>query len=214
VSAGQLDVQTAIVSHQWLVLGVMGLTIFVILLLLMRSLLIPLKAVVMNLLSLAVALGILTAIFQHGLLSGWFSHNVPGHVYTLVPPLLVGLVFGLSMDYEVFLLSRIRERWLATNDPERAIAEGLEASASAISGAALVLVCAFAVFVGVGIPTIKELGTGAAIAVAVDVTVVRLVIVPAAMTLMARWNWWLPGPLARLTPPTSPSTAPEAATVV
>jgi RND superfamily putative drug exporter len=102
------------------------------------------------------------------------------------------------MDYEVFLLSRVREHWLRTGDSTQAVAEGLAASAGTISSAALILVCVFAVFVGTGLPIIKELGLGAAVAIGVDATLIRLILVPATMELFGRWNWWLPRPLERL----------------
>jgi RND superfamily putative drug exporter len=104
------------------------------------------------------------------------------------------------MDYEVFLLSRIRERYEASGDNRRAVAEGLASSARTISSAALIMTAVFAVFVLTGVPSIKELGLGNAIAIALDATLVRLILVPAAMQLMGRWNWWLPGWLDRLLP--------------
>jgi RND superfamily putative drug exporter len=109
-------------------------------------------------------------------------------------------VFGLSMDYEVFLLSRIRERYGATGDTRRAVAEGLATSARTITSAALIMVGVFLVFVGTGVPSIKQLGLGNAVAIAVDATLVRLVLVPAAMELLGRWNWYMPRRLARVLP--------------
>ncbi len=107
------------------------------------------------------------------------------------------------MDYEVFLLTRIRERYEATGDNKLAVAQGLRASAATISSAALIMVAVFAVFAGTGVPSIKEIGLGLAVAIALDATLVRLVLVPATMELMGRWNWWLPKPLARVLPQTS-----------
>jgi RND superfamily putative drug exporter len=104
------------------------------------------------------------------------------------------------MDYEVFLLSRIRERYDATGDTRTAVAQGLRASAKTITSAALIMVAVFAVFAGTGVPSIKEIGLGLAVAIALDATLVRLVLVPATMELMGKWNWWLPGPLARRLP--------------
>jgi RND superfamily putative drug exporter len=140
----------------------------------------------MNLLSVGAAYGVLTLVF--------------GRLDILTPPLVLAVVFGLSMDYEVFLLSRIRERFQATGDTRRAVAEGLAASARTISSAALIMVAVFAVFVGTGVPSVKELGLGCAVAIGVDATLVRLVLVPAAMELLGRWNWWLPRWLDRLLP--------------
>jgi RND superfamily putative drug exporter len=118
----------------------------------------------------------------------------------MTPPFLLAIVFGLSMDYEVFLLTRIRERYDATGDTTTAVAQGLRASAATISSAALIMVAVFAVFAGTGTPSIKEIGLGLAVAIALDATLVRLVLVPATMELMGRWNWWLPGPLERVLP--------------
>jgi uncharacterized membrane protein YdfJ with MMPL/SSD domain len=118
------------------------------------------------------------------------------------------------MDYEVFLLTRIRERYNATGDNRRAVSEGLRASARTISSAALIMVAVFAVFAGTGVPSIKEIGLGLAVAIALDATLVRLVLVPAAMELMGRWNWWLPRSLERWLPHTefdAPVEAPARA---
>src|SRR5207344_1508526 len=126
--------------------------------------------------------------------------QAPGRIDALTPPLVLAIVFGLSMDYEVFLLSRIRERWTATGDPRRAVAEGLQASARTITSAALIMASVFAVFVGTGVPSIKELGLGCAVAIALDATLVRLILVPAAMKLLGDWNWWMPSWLDRVLP--------------
>jgi uncharacterized membrane protein YdfJ with MMPL/SSD domain len=115
-------------------------------------------------------------------------------------PLIFAVVFGLSMDYEVFLMSRIRERYMRHGDNERAVAEGLSSSARTISSAALIMSAVFAVFVLTGVPSIKELGLGCAVAIALDATLVRLILVPAAMKLMGSWNWWMPAWLDRALP--------------
>ena len=121
---------------------------------------------------------------------------------------MLAIVFGLSMDYEVFLLSRIRERWAATGDPRGSVAEGLQASARTITSAALIMTAVFAVFIGTGVPSIKEIGVGCSVAIALDATLVRLVLVPAAMELLGKWNWWLPRPLARVLPDVAIEEAP------
>jgi uncharacterized membrane protein YdfJ with MMPL/SSD domain len=118
----------------------------------------------------------------------------------MTPPFLLAIVFGLSMDYEVFLLSRIRERYAETGDTKTAVAQGLRASAATISSAALIMVAVFGVFAGTGTPSIKEIGLGLSVAIALDATLVRLILVPATMEIMGRWNWWLPKPLARILP--------------
>ena len=184
---------------------------YIVLLFLLRSVVLPLKAVVMNLLSVGAAYGVLVGVFQLGWVDGLFGFEAPGYIDALTPPLVLAIVFGLSMDYEVFLLSRIRERWSATGDPRGSVAEGLQASARTITSAALIMASVFAVFVGTGVPSIQELGFGCAVAIVIDATIVRLVLVPATMELLGRWNWWLPGPLARVLPDRAIETAPAPA---
>ncbi len=184
---------------------------YVVLLLLLRSVVLPLKAVLMNLLSVGAAYGVLVAVFQLGWVDGFLGFESNGYVDALTPPLVLAIVFGLSMDYEVFLLSRIRERWAATGDPRGSVAEGLQASAKTITSAALIMTCVFAVFIGTGLPSIQQIGVGCAVAIALDATLVRLVLVPAAMELLGRWNWWLPRPLARVLPDVAVEQAPTAA---
>jgi len=166
----------------------------------LRSLVLPLKAVLMNLLSISAAFGILVAIFQWGWLDGFLGFESQGALDTINVPLIFAVVFGLSMDYEVFLMSRIRERYIRHGDNERAVAEGLASSARTISSAALIMTAVFAVFVLTGVPSIKEIGLGSAIAIALDATLVRLILVPAAMKLMGDWNWWIPGWLDKVLP--------------
>ena len=172
---------------------------YLVLLLVLRSVLLPLKAVLMNLLTVAAAYGVLVMFFQYGWFD-WTGFNHLGYVNVVTPPLLLAIVFGLSMDYEVFLLSRIRERYLATGDNRRAVAEGLQASAKVITSAALIMVVVFAIFATTGVPQVKEIGLGLSVAIALDATLVRLMLVPATMELMGSWNWWLPGWLDRLLP--------------
>jgi uncharacterized membrane protein YdfJ with MMPL/SSD domain len=197
-----LDVTNAIFGGLWKMLLVILAACYVVLLLLLRSVLLPLKAVLMNLLSVGAAYGVLVAVFQWGWLD-WTGYHSPGYVETIVPALVLAVTFGLSMDYEVFLLTRIRERWLEHGDNERAVAEGLVQSARIITSAALVMVAVFFAFVVAGAPSLKELGSGLGVAILLDATLVRLLIVPAAMRLLGEWNWWLPGPLARRTPAAS-----------
>ena len=199
-SARIVDVRDLISGSMWkIVLFVLALS-FVMLTLMLRSLLLPLKAVVMNLLSIGAAYGVLVAVFQWGWLDGFFGFESSGALDTINVPLIFAIVFGLSMDYEVFLLSRIRERYESHGDNRRAVAEGLASSAPTISSAALIMTAVFTVFVFTGVPSIKELGLGAAVAIALDATLVRLVLVPATMQLMGKWNWWLPAWLDRRLP--------------
>jgi RND superfamily putative drug exporter len=182
---------------------------YIVLLFLLRSVLLPLKAVLMNLLSVAAAYGVLVTVFQWGWFDSLLGYHSLGFVQAMTPPLLLAITFGLSMDYEVFLLSRIRESYEATGDSKRAVAEGLAASARTISSAALIMVAVFAVFAGTGVASVKEIGLGLAVAIALDATIVRLILVPATMELMGKWNWWMPmsgkkarhvGPLAGKAP--------------
>jgi uncharacterized membrane protein YdfJ with MMPL/SSD domain len=194
------DVRNQISGSMWkIVLFVLALS-FVVLMVMLRSLLLPLKAVLMNLLSIGAAFGVLVAIFQWGWLDSLFGFESQGALDTINVPLIFAVVFGLSMDYEVFLMSRIRERYMRHGDNERAVAEGLASSARTISSAALIMTSVFAVFVLTGVPSIKELGLGCAVAIALDATLVRLILVPAAMKLMGSWNWWMPAWLDRALP--------------
>ena len=197
-----MDVTNAIFGGLWKMLLVILAACYVVLLLLLRSVFLPLKAVLMNLLSVGAAYGVLVAVFQWGWLD-WTGYNSPGYVETIVPALVLAVTFGLSMDYEVFLLTRVRERWLVHGDNERAVAEGLVRSARIITSAALVMVAVFFAFVVAGAPSLKELGTGLGVAILLDATLVRLLIVPAAMRLLGEWNWWMPKRLTRVLPAAS-----------
>ena len=195
-----LDVRDLISGSMWkIILFILGLS-FVMLTLMLRSLLLPLKAVIMNLLSIGAAFGVLVVVFQWGWFDGFLGFQSTGALDTINVPLIVAVVFGLSMDYEVFLLSRIRERYEKHGDNRRAVAEGLASSAPTISSAALIMVAVFTVFVFTGVPSIKEIGLGNAVAIALDATLVRLVLVPATMQLMGKWNWWIPAWLDRRLP--------------
>jgi RND superfamily putative drug exporter len=194
------DVRGQISGSMWkIILFVLALS-FLVLMVMLRSLILPLKAVLMNLLSIGAAFGVLVAIFQWGWLDGFLGFESQGALDTINVPLIFAVVFGLSMDYEVFLMSRIRERYMLHGNNERAVAEGLSTSARTISSAALIMTAVFAVFVLTGVPSIKELGLGCAVAIALDATLVRLILVPAAMKLMGSWNWWMPSWLDRLIP--------------
>jgi uncharacterized membrane protein YdfJ with MMPL/SSD domain len=199
-SARILDVRDLISGSMWkILLFILGLS-FVMLTLMLRSLLLPLKAVIMNLLSIGAAFGVLVVVFQWGWFDGFLGFESTGALDTINVPLIVAVVFGLSMDYEVFLLSRIKERYEKHGDNRRAVAEGLASSAPTISSAALIMVAVFTVFVFTGVPSIKEIGLGNAIAIALDATLVRLVLVPATMQLMGKWNWWIPAWLDKRLP--------------
>ncbi len=194
------DLRAQIGGSIWLIVTFVLALSFLVLMVMLRSLLLPLKAVLMNLLSIGAAFGVLVAIFQWGWFDSALGFESQGALDTVNVPLIFAIVFGLSMDYEVFLMSRIRERYLEHGDNERAVAEGLSSSARTISSAALIMSAVFAVFVLTGVPSIKELGLGCAVAIALDATLVRLILVPAAMKLLGAWNWWMPSWLDRLLP--------------
>ncbi|MGC9666245.1 MMPL family transporter [Planosporangium sp. 12N6] len=168
---------------------------FVLLFLAFGSLLLPLKAIVMNLLSLTASFGALVWIFQDGHLSGLLGFTSTGTVEATQPILILAIAFGLSMDYEVFLLSRIREQWDATGDNTLAVATGLQRTGRIITSAAALLIVVIGAFATGGISIIKMVGVGMVAAIVIDATIVRALLVPATMRLMGRANWWLPGPL-------------------
>ncbi|GAB2874151.1 MMPL family transporter [Streptomyces deserti] len=165
------------------------------LLLVFRSLLIPLKAALLNLLSIAAALGVINLVFQHG----WFGVS-PGPVEAFIPVMIFAIVFGLSMDYEVFLVSRIHEEWERTRDSSHAVREGLAATGRVITAAAAIMIVVFAAFVLSPSRMLQQFGLGLATAILLDAVVIRCLIVPAVMQLLGTRAWWLPAPLARRLP--------------
>jgi RND superfamily putative drug exporter len=181
------------------VAGVVGAS-FILLLLLFRSLVVPVKAGLMNLLSIAAAFGVVTAVFQWGWGASAIGVDRTGPIDVYLPLMLFAIVFGLSMDYEVFLLSRIREEWLRSGDNSRAVAIGLATTGRVITAAAAIMIVVFASFVFGGQRTIKLFGLGLATAVLLDAVVIRSVLVPATMELLGRVNWWLPRWLSGVLP--------------
>ena len=169
-----------------------------ILFLLFGSVVIPIKAIIMTLLSITASFGALVWIFQEGHLSGILDFEPLGYTIAGNPIIMFSVIFGLSMDYEVLLLSRIQEAYRRTGDNTASVAEGLSKTAGVITGAALIMVVVFSAFALAEVITIKSIGVGMAIAVAVDATIVRVLLVPATMRLMGDWNWWAPGALGRL----------------
>ena len=170
----------------------------VILFLLFGSVIIPIKAVIMTLLSISASFGALVFIFQDGNFADILRFESPGFTIAGNPIIMFSVLFGLSMDYEVLLLSRIQEAYRRTGDNTASVAEGLVKTAGVITGAALIMVAVFSAFALADSITIKSIGVGMAIAVFIDATIVRVLLVPATMRLMGRWNWWAPGPLGRL----------------
>ncbi len=180
----------------WMGLFVLAVT-FVLLFLAFGSVVLPLKAVAMNVLSLSASFGALVWIFQDGHLSGLLGFESTGFVEATQPILMLAIAFGLSMDYEVFLLSRVREEWDRTGDNTVAVATGLQRTGRIITSAALLLVVVIGAFSTSGIVFIKMIGVGMIIAILVDATIVRALLVPATMRLLGRWNWWAPAPMVR-----------------
>jgi uncharacterized membrane protein YdfJ with MMPL/SSD domain len=170
----------------------------VILFLLFGSVIISIKAVLMTLLSITASFGALVWIFQQGNLAEVLDFTPLGYTIAGNPIIMFSVLFGLSMDYEVLLLSRIQEAYRRTGDNRASVAEGLAKTAGVITGAALIMVTVFAAFALAEVITIKSIGVGMAIAVALDATIIRVLLVPATMRLMGDWNWWAPGPLGRL----------------
>ena len=173
---------------------------FLLLMTVFRSVLVPLKAVVMNLLSIGAAYGVMVAVFQWGWLGSIIGVSGGAPIEPWAPMMLFAIVFGLSMDYEVFLLSSVRERYLATGDNGKAVVDGLASTARVITAAAAIMVCVFGSFVVGDERSIKLIGLGLASAVLIDATLVRMVLVPATMELLGRRNWWMPRWLDRLLP--------------
>ncbi|HKV58887.1 MAG TPA: MMPL family transporter, partial [Ktedonobacteraceae bacterium] len=174
------------------ILFILGAT-YILLLLMFRSLFLPLKAILMNVLSVGACLGVLVFVFQWGHLSNILNFTANGYLDSITPILLFCILFGLSMDYEVFLLSRIQEEWLRTHNNRYAVARGLEKTGGVITNAALLFVIVTGAFTFTSILTTKEIGLGMSLAVLVDATIIRTLLVPATMRLLGRWNWWLPG---------------------
>jgi len=181
----------------WLIVGVLVLT-YLLLMRAFRSLVLPLKAVVLNLLSVGASYGMLVAVFRWGIghdLVGLYHY---GQVEGWIPIFLFAMLFGLSMDYEVFLVTRMREAWDGGADNRTAVAHGLERTGRIITAAAVIMVAAFSGFVAGRIVGLQEFGIGLAVAIFVDATIVRSVLVPSLMAFFGRWNWWLPARAARL----------------
>ncbi|WP_327329608.1 MULTISPECIES: MMPL family transporter [unclassified Streptomyces] len=199
-TAGQVDFLDIVSSRLPLIIAVVVGLAFLVILAVFRGLLVAVKAALLNVLSIAASYGVVVAVFQWG----WggpalgVSGDVPIESY--VPMMMFAIVFGLSMDYEIFLLTRIHEAWLATNDPKASVAHALEITARVITCAALIMVSVFAAFIISDNIVVKMLGLGLAVSVLIDATVVRLLLVPAVMTLLGRAAWWTPRWLDRILP--------------
>ena len=196
-SAATVDLIDSVGSH----LPLMGLIVAGVMLLLLflafGSLVLPVKAIVMNLFSITAAFGVVTWIFADGHLADTLGFEPQGFLDATNPILMLAILFGLSMDYEVFLLSRIREEWDRTGDNDLAVATGVQKTGRIITSAAVLLAVVIGAFATSGIVFMKMLGIGMLVALLIDATIVRALLVPATMKLLGRWNWWAPGPMAR-----------------
>jgi RND superfamily putative drug exporter len=193
------DFDDQVSATQPLVFAFVALIAFIMLLIAIRSVFLALKGVLMTVLSVAAAYGSLVAVFQWGWLED-LGFKPISSLDSTIPPLVLAMTFGLSMDYEIFLLTRIRERFLQTRNTRDAVAYGVSTSARTITSAALIMIAVFIGFAFAGMPLVAQLGVACAVAIAVDATVVRLVLVPALMAMFDEWNWWLPRWLDRILP--------------
>jgi uncharacterized membrane protein YdfJ with MMPL/SSD domain len=165
---------------------------FLMLLFAFRSVVVPIKAVLMNVLSLGASYGLIVWVFQQGHFAGWMGFEPLEGIDPTIPIVIFAVVFGLSMDYEVFLLSRIREEWLRTGDNRQSVIAGLAHTGRIVTSAALILLVVIGAFAGGSFVYLKQIGVGIGAAIALDVTLVRALLVPAAMQLLGDWNWWAP----------------------
>jgi RND superfamily putative drug exporter len=191
-TAGTSDFNELMTSRIGIVFAFVLAMAFALLLVTFRSLIIPIKAIVLNLLSVAAAYGVLVFVFQNGHLEGLLGFESNGGVTSWLPMFLFVILFGLSMDYHVFILSRIREavdRGMRTED---AVSHGIKATAGTVTSAAIVMVAVFAIFATLSSIDFKEMGVGLSVAILIDATIVRAVLLPATMKLLGKWNWYLP----------------------
>jgi RND superfamily putative drug exporter len=173
---------------------------FVLLAIVFRSIALPIKAILMNVLGITAAYGLLVVVFQEGAGARLFDFHATGTTQVYLPLLTFAVVFGLSMDYEVFLLGRIKEEWEKTGDNQIAVERGLQRTGAVITAAAAIMVSVFAAFTFARLTEVKTLGFSLAAAVLIDATLIRIILVPAAMQLLGRWNWWFPSWLDRRLP--------------
>jgi putative drug exporter of the RND superfamily len=200
ITAAFDDVASRLSARLPLFIGAVLALSFLLLMTVFRSIVVPAKAVVMNLLSIGAAYGILVAVFQWGWGKGLFSVGKNGPVESFIPMILFAILFGLSMDYEVFLLSRVKEEHDRTGDNSLAVADGLSVTARVITAAAAIMVTVFGSFIFGDNRVVKEFGLGLAAAVLIDATLVRMVLVPATMEVLGEANWYLPRWLDRILP--------------
>jgi RND superfamily putative drug exporter len=199
-TAGYIDLAARISDKLPAMIAIVVGLSFLVLMLAFRSLVVPAKAALMNLLSVAAAYGVVTAVFQEGWGASLVGLDGAIPIVSFVPLLMFAILFGLSMDYEVFLLTQIQEHYRESNRPTRAVIDGLANTGRVITSAALIMVCVFTSFVLNGDPVVKQFGVGLAVAIAIDATLVRCLLVPAVMTLLGRASWWMPSWLGHRLP--------------
>jgi RND superfamily putative drug exporter len=200
-TAGSVDASSYLSSRLPWVIGTVLLLSFLLLMAVFRSLAIPIKAVIVNLLSVAAAYGVIVAVFQWGWLGSVFKIGATAPIDPWILLMMFTILFGLSMDYEVFLLSRMREEWRIGHDNSSAVADGLAKTARVITAAAAIMICVFGSFViGDPLHVLKVFGLGLAAAILIDATLVRMVLVPSIMELIGEANWWMPSWLDRVVP--------------
>jgi uncharacterized membrane protein YdfJ with MMPL/SSD domain len=187
------DFNHSMVSHLPIVFGFVILSAFLLLLVTFRSIVVPIKAIVLNLLSIAAAYGAMVLVFQHGWFNGLLGISKTGPIESWVPLFMFVVLFGLSMDYHVFILTRVRELYDRGMKTEDAVAAAVKSTAGVVTSAAVVMVSVFAVFGTLTFMAFKQMGVGLAFAVLLDATLIRGVLLPATMKLLGDWNWWLPG---------------------
>ena len=207
------DISNLLNERMWLVIGFVVAVSMLLLAMVFRSVLVPLKAALMNLLSIGAAYGVLVAVFQWGWGSSLIGLEGPTPITSIIIVIMFPILFGLSMDYEVFLLSRVREEFVKTGDSVESVARGLAGTGRVITSAALIMIVVFLSFVASPVPSLKMLGLGLATAILVDATIVRMVLVPATMALLGKANWWLPAWLDRILPHLAVEAPSEASVV-
>ncbi|MEO3752716.1 MMPL family transporter [Streptomyces sp. B6B3] len=211
IAAHLVDFRTMLASHVPWAVAIVLVGVAVLLFAFTGSVLVPLRTIATTVLSLGAALGIVVWVFQDGNLAGWFGAEGLGALNLTAPPLTIAIAFGLAMDYELFILARMREHWLHTGDERAAVVEGLRSSGRVVSCAALLLAVVFGAFMTGGFSPILQVGLGLTLAVLIDATIVRMLLVPATMALLGRRAWWAPAPLRRLHDRFGLNEAPPAA---
>jgi len=208
-----IDFRDALYSRFPLIVLTVTVIVFAIMLMFFQSIFLPIKAILLNLASILATMGVLVVVFQHGVGHQLLGFDPKGAITVVTPAILYVILFSLSTDYEVFMLSRVREYYTETGDNQLAVSRGLQRTAGVITAAAVILIGTFGSFTTGAQLTIKEIGLGLAVGVLLDASLVRVIMVPATMRLMGRWNWWAPGWLTRILPKLSEGPAPEPASV-